>query len=162
MERVAGFIKDNILLSITLAMLSVFLSAIAIIRPVQDNLNDHIRIKAYNEQLAEFSAYDGHPVTGSSILTAMRRYAMKSYTFIYVNNGGSTFVANPASGVASAPQINFSTGQVTSSSTVSASVSLEQMKLEGGPYYIAPQDSYKSRVVTDPNRRIVGVLFIKQ
>lgn len=159
MKYIAMVIEVIMLLGVIGAGVSIYNQT----KPVSAYTAEKARVQAEMQELAEYSPYDGHTVSGSSLITAMRRYALKQSFYIYVKQSASNmFIANPTNGSTTTLDFNFTTGQLRTTTTSSANITLSQMLTEGSTYYISPQDSYAATVVRDSNRRVTGIYFMKK
>lgn len=158
MNRVVAFLQDVISSWITLAIIGVGIGLYTVFSPWGDYLKEESAQRTHLMESSRFSAFDGTTVSGSTSLSAVRKFYTRDYFFIYYNTGARTFVVNPSGVMASAPAINFTTGQIQSSSIGVVSANLEDDK---SPYYIPYQDRFKSTLVEDSNGTVVGILFRK-
>lgn len=162
MKTAMKFITDSIGLFMSLFIISASITVFLIVKPVHEYVAEKGKTQVILQQMAEFSPYDNHPVSGSNVLTAMRRYSSTDYVAIYVRNGaGNTFIANPSGSTAGCYVIDYNTGKITSSRTV-ATVTAAQMSNESSPYYVAYQSKYQATLVIDKNKVVVGVYFDKK
>lgn len=111
---------------------------------------------------SQYSAYDSQIVSGSNVLTAMRRYSNKTNFFIYVwKSGSGQFVAAPTGDGPSCRQIDFATATVSPTLINTCTVTESEMSSETSQYYVHPQDRYEAKIVRDASDNVAGIQFVQ-
>ncbi|RUT39526.1 hypothetical protein EJP82_25950 [Paenibacillus anaericanus] len=109
----------------------------------------------------EFSAYDYQLVSGSQVLTAVRRYAMKDVFYIYVKTTKSEFIVKPSGTTTSCPRFDYTNGSIVTGTT-SCNITTRQMMDINDTNYVPPQGRFRSTLLRDDNDRITGIYFKQQ
>lgn len=158
MTRIVGFLQDVISSWITLVIIGLGITLFTIFMPWSDYLKEEATSRAQLMETSRYSSFDGTTVSGSTSLSAVRKFYTRDYFFVYYNMGTRNFVVNPSGVYTSAPAINFTTGQIQSSAVSVVTANLED---ETSPYYIPYQSRFKSTLVRDDNGKTIGILFRK-
>lgn len=158
---IGNFLKEIVSLLIALLILGFGIHLYNVLQPMYVSIEEDSAHQSRMVQESVFSPYDGHIVSGSQVHTAMRRYANRESFYIYVDKSGTRFIANPSGLPGTCLNLNFNTEKLLTTPASNCNVTLDQMKQEGGTYYIYPQASFRSTILRDNNDRIAGILFVE-
>ncbi|NEZ44391.1 hypothetical protein [Paenibacillus alvei] len=167
MEQITGWIKWTVSVLLVVAAISagMMLWNKAVI--IQNVADDSARRQSKAIVETQYSAFDNTFVSGSQILTALRRYENKDIFSLYVQiqkPGVSVqnFGMQPkGSNLAPCRSFDFNTGKLSNGQSA-CNISEEQVTDVNDIHYIPPQGRFKSSIVRDENDRITGLFFKSQ
>jgi hypothetical protein len=91
----------------------------------------------------------------------MRRYSTEENFHLYFDTGAIQFVADPTGYYPTCLDIDFTVGKLLTTTRSGCDVTLDQIRAEGGLYYINPSDTYVATLLRDVTDRVAGILFKK-
>lgn len=161
MGNLSTFIRQAFELTITLILIGIGATLLAIVRPAYDSVAKEAQYQTIRMDESRFSEFDSVRLNRAKIESAMRRYANEDNFYLYIDTGTRQFVANPSGFGNTCFNIDFGTGTLLTTMRSDCNVTLTNIRTEGGPFFINPQDRYTSVLVRDLTDRISGIMFKK-
>jgi hypothetical protein len=158
----AKFLEEVSGLLLTVLIISVGFGLWTLVKPLNYQTSEALAQQNSAIELAQFSSFDNHIVSGSQLVTAVRRYSYLPNFSVYVQkNTPSTvnFGNVPDATRTTCPGFNYTSGLLTYSGTVPCSTTQAQLDDATNPNYIPPQARFKSTLVKDRNNLITGIYF---
>lgn len=162
-SRLASYFAQIIGVIFTLAILAWGFGLFDIGKVIFGSVESNYQQQARLTVDAQYSAYDGQTVSGSNVLTAMRRYSNKQQFYVYiVGSSGASMIGNPSNSSTTCRQVDYTTSKVTGTTVNNCDVTLYRMEDETSGSFIPPQSNFKSTLVRDMSNNVVGLLFKQQ
>jgi hypothetical protein len=152
-------------LLIFLSVISSGLLVKSAVDPIATVISQQSQQRAVALEESQYSPYDSHIVSGSSLTTAVDRYSNNPAFYVYVQKispATSNFGIVEGGIGTSCPSFNYTTGKLSYSSTTTCAVTSSNLSDSAHSSYVLPQARFKSTLVKDNNQRVVGIYFQEQ
>ncbi|WP_152392581.1 hypothetical protein [Paenibacillus guangzhouensis] len=162
MENLQTYLKWVIGLLFTLVIIGAGIMIWNQTQPMMQMANRQAAEQAQAIADDEYSAYDYQLVSGSQVLTAVRRYAMKEVFYIYVKTNTSEFGVRLSDAATTCPKFDYSSGTIDTSGITGCYTTTKEMMEISDTDYVPPQARFRSTLLRDGNDRITGIYFRQQ